>query len=116
MNKNGEPSNESAYGGLIIDDKRRLSMDTRGMLAMVSFNQNKWAAGSMFFVSFGSCRNLQRARKMVGIGTLVAGSETLEIIEKLEVDKKDMSPQRIPTLLACGILGKDDKLVQTVTL
>nr|XP_031845665.1 RING-type E3 ubiquitin-protein ligase PPIL2-like [Nomia melanderi] len=65
--------------------KPNLIHQGRGILSMANSGPN--TNGSQFFITFRSCRHLDR--KHTVFGKIVGGLETLNAIEKVEVDNKD---------------------------
>ncbi|KAK7494081.1 hypothetical protein BaRGS_00014739 [Batillaria attramentaria] len=97
MIQGGDPTGtgrggESAWGGTFNDElKPNLTHAGRGVLSMANSgpNTNK----SQFFFTFRSARHLDG--KHAVFGRLVGGLETLDKMEKVEVDKKDKPKEEI---------------------
>ncbi|XP_032667950.1 RING-type E3 ubiquitin-protein ligase PPIL2 isoform X2 [Odontomachus brunneus] len=91
MIQGGDPTNtgnggESIWGKPFEDEfKPVLSHLGRGILSMANSGPN--TNGSQFFITFRSCKHLDR--KHTVFGKIVGGFETLNAIEKVEVDNKD---------------------------
>lgn len=91
MIQGGDPTN-TGNGGTSIwnktfedEFKPNLIHQGRGILSMANSGPN--TNGSQFFITFRSCRHLDR--KHTVFGKIVGGLETLNAIEKVEVDNKD---------------------------
>ncbi|XP_043282893.1 RING-type E3 ubiquitin-protein ligase PPIL2 [Venturia canescens] len=91
MIQGGDPTN-TGNGGTSIwkkpfedEFKPNLIHQGRGILSMANSGPN--TNGSQFFVTFRSCRHLDR--KHTVFGKIVGGLETLNAMEKIEVDNKD---------------------------
>ncbi|CAK9808925.1 RING-type E3 ubiquitin-protein ligase PPIL2 [Anthophora plagiata] len=91
MIQGGDPTNTgnggtSIWGKTFEDEfKPNLIHQGRGILSMANSGPN--TNGSQFFITFRSCRHLDR--KHTVFGKIVGGLETLNAIEKIEVDNKD---------------------------
>lgn len=91
MIQGGDPTNTgnggtSIWGKAFEDEfKPNLIHQGRGILSMANSGPN--TNGSQFFITFRSCRHLDR--KHTVFGKIVGGLETLNTIEKIEVDNKD---------------------------
>ncbi|XP_020718823.1 RING-type E3 ubiquitin-protein ligase PPIL2 [Bombus terrestris] len=91
MIQGGDPTNTgnggtSIWGKTFEDEfKPNLVHQGRGILSMANAGSN--TNGSQFFITFRSCRHLDR--KHTVFGKIVGGLETLNAIEKIEVDNKD---------------------------
>ncbi|XP_017879618.1 RING-type E3 ubiquitin-protein ligase PPIL2 [Ceratina calcarata] len=91
MIQGGDPTNtgnggKSIWGKTFEDEfKPNLVHQGRGILSMANSGPN--TNGSQFFITFRSCRHLDR--KHTVFGKIVGGLETLNAIEKVEVDNKD---------------------------
>ncbi|XP_003707279.1 RING-type E3 ubiquitin-protein ligase PPIL2 [Megachile rotundata] len=91
MIQGGDPTNTgnggtSIWGKTFEDEfKPNLVHQGRGILSMANSGPN--TNGSQFFITFRSCRHLDR--KHTVFGKIVGGLETLNAIEKVEVDNKD---------------------------
>ncbi|KAG7204072.1 hypothetical protein KM043_001923 [Ampulex compressa] len=91
MIQGGDPTNtgnggKSIWGKTFEDEfKPNLVHQGRGILSMANSGPN--TNGSQFFITFRSCRHLDR--KHTVFGKIVGGLETLNVIEKIEVDNKD---------------------------
>lgn len=91
MIQGGDPTNtgnggKSVWGKAFEDEfKPNLTHQGRGILSMANSGPN--TNGSQFFITFRSCRHLDR--KHTVFGKIVGGLETLNAIEKVEVDNKD---------------------------
>ncbi|XP_011152553.1 peptidyl-prolyl cis-trans isomerase-like 2 [Harpegnathos saltator] len=91
MIQGGDPTNtgnggESIWGKPFEDEfKPVLSHLGRGILSMANSGPN--TNGSQFFITFRSCKHLDR--KHTVFGKIVGGFDTLNEIEKVEVDNKD---------------------------
>lgn len=91
MIQGGDPTNTgnggtSIWGKCFEDEfKPNLIHQGRGILSMANSGPN--TNGSQFFITFRSCRHLDR--KHTVFGKIVGGLETLNTIEKIEVDNKD---------------------------
>lgn len=91
MIQGGDPTNtgnggKSIWGKTFEDEfKPNLVHQGRGILSMANSGPN--TNGSQFFITFRSCRHLDR--KHTVFGKIVGGMETLNAIEKIEVDNKD---------------------------
>lgn len=91
MIQGGDPTNTGNGGTSIWDKvfedefKPNLIHQGRGILSMANSGPN--TNGSQFFITFRSCRHLDR--KHTVFGKIVGGLETLNTIEKIEVDNKD---------------------------
>lgn len=91
MIQGGDPTN-SGQGGKSIwekpfedEFKPNLSHTGRGVLSMA--NSGKNTNGSQFFITYRSCKNLDNKHTI--FGKVVGGIETLNEMEKIEVDNKD---------------------------
>ena len=91
MIQGGDPTN-TGNGGTSIWNKKfedefkpNLVHQGRGILSMANSGPN--TNGSQFFITFRSCRHLDR--KHTVFGKIVGGLDTLNAIEKVEVDNKD---------------------------
>ncbi|PAA72314.1 hypothetical protein BOX15_Mlig030335g1 [Macrostomum lignano] len=88
---------ESAWGGSIRDELRPfLNHDSRGVLSMANSGPN--SNRSQFFITYRSCRHLDRRHTV--FGRLVGGSDTLDRIETVEVDKNDRPIEDVRILSA----------------
>ncbi|GAB1869842.1 RING-type E3 ubiquitin transferase [Camponotus japonicus] len=91
MIQGGDPTNtgnggKSIWGKPFEDEfKPNLVHQGRGILSMANSGPN--TNGSQFFITFRSCRHLDR--KHTVFGKIVGGLDTLNTIEKVEVDNKD---------------------------
>ncbi|XP_066586836.1 RING-type E3 ubiquitin-protein ligase PPIL2 [Prorops nasuta] len=91
MVQGGDPTNtgnggKSIWGKPFEDEiKPNLVHQGRGILSMANSGPN--TNGSQFFITYRSCRHLDR--KHTVFGKIVGGLETLNAIEKIEVDNKD---------------------------
>ncbi|XP_011495689.1 PREDICTED: peptidyl-prolyl cis-trans isomerase-like 2 [Ceratosolen solmsi marchali] len=91
MIQGGDPTNTGNGGKSIWDKpfedefKPNLVHQGRGILSMANSGTN--TNGSQFFITFRSCRHLDN--KHTVFGKIVGGLETLNAIEKIEVDNKD---------------------------
>ncbi|XP_012274913.1 peptidyl-prolyl cis-trans isomerase-like 2 [Orussus abietinus] len=91
MIQGGDPTNtgnggKSIWGKPFEDEfKPNLIHQGRGVLSMANSGPN--TNGSQFFITYRSCRHLDR--KHTVFGKIVGGFETLNAIEKIEVDNKD---------------------------
>ncbi|KAJ8681576.1 hypothetical protein QAD02_017368 [Eretmocerus hayati] len=91
MIQGGDPTNtgkggKSIWGKPFEDEfKPNLVHQGRGILSMA--NSGTDTNGSQFFITFRSCRHLDN--KHTVFGKLVGGLETLNAMEKIEVDNKD---------------------------
>ncbi|XP_034949000.1 RING-type E3 ubiquitin-protein ligase PPIL2 [Chelonus insularis] len=91
MIQGGDPTNtgnggKSIWGKPFEDEfKQNLTHQGRGILSMA--NSGPGTNGSQFFITFRSCRHLDR--KHTVFGKIVGGLDTLNAIEKIEVDNKD---------------------------
>ncbi|KZC06381.1 PREDICTED: peptidyl-prolyl cis-trans isomerase-like 2 [Dufourea novaeangliae] len=91
MIQGGDPTNTgnggtSIWGKKFEDEfKPNLIHQGRGILSMANSGPN--TNGSQFFITFRSCRHLDR--KHTVFGKIVGGLETLNTIEKIDVDNKD---------------------------
>lgn len=91
MIQGGDPTNtgnggKSIWGKPFEDEfKPNLVHQGRGILSMANSGPN--TNGSQFFITFRSCRHLDR--KHTVFGKIVGGLDTLNAIEKVEVDNKD---------------------------
>ncbi|XP_076656738.1 RING-type E3 ubiquitin-protein ligase PPIL2 [Halictus rubicundus] len=91
MIQGGDPTNTgnggtSIWGKKFEDEfKPNLVHQGRGILSMANSGPN--TNGSQFFITFRSCRHLDR--KHTVFGKIVGGLETLNAIEKVDVDNKD---------------------------
>ncbi|XP_030753775.1 RING-type E3 ubiquitin-protein ligase PPIL2 [Sitophilus oryzae] len=91
MIQGGDPTN-TGNGGTSIWKKKfedefrpNLSHTGRGVLSMA--NSGKHTNGSQFFITFRSCKHLDN--KHTVFGKVVGGIETLNEMERIEVDNKD---------------------------
>ncbi|XP_015517116.1 RING-type E3 ubiquitin-protein ligase PPIL2 [Neodiprion pinetum] len=91
MIQGGDPTN-TGNGGTSIwskpfedEFKPNLVHQGRGILSMANSGPN--TNGSQFFITYRSCRHLDR--KHTVFGKIVGGLDTLNAIEKIEVDNKD---------------------------
>ncbi|XP_008556487.1 RING-type E3 ubiquitin-protein ligase PPIL2 [Microplitis demolitor] len=102
MIQGGDPTNtgnggESIWGKPFEDEfKPNLIHHGRGILSMANSGPN--TNGSQFFITFRSCRHLDR--KHTVFGKIVGGLDTLNTIEKIEVDNKDQPIEDIIILRA----------------
>ncbi|CAH1985559.1 unnamed protein product [Acanthoscelides obtectus] len=102
MIQGGDPTNTGNGGtsiwGKDFEDEFRpnLSHTGRGILSMA--NSGKNTNGSQFFITFRSCRQLNN--KHTVFGRVVGGIETLNEVEKIEVDNKDRPIEDIILLQA----------------
>ncbi|XP_047345957.1 RING-type E3 ubiquitin-protein ligase PPIL2 [Vespa velutina] len=103
MIQGGDPTN-TGNGGTSIwnkafedEFKPNLIHQGRGILSMANSGPN--TNGSQFFITFRSCRHLDR--KHTVFGKIVGGLETLNTIEKIEVDNKD---RPIEDIIIQGVL------------
>ncbi|XP_076166310.1 RING-type E3 ubiquitin-protein ligase PPIL2 [Ptiloglossa arizonensis] len=91
MIQGGDPTNTgnggtSIWGKKFEDEfKPNLVHQGRGILSMANSGPN--TNGSQFFITFRSCRHLDRKHTI--LGKIVGGLETLNAIERVEVDNKD---------------------------
>ncbi|KAF7989070.1 hypothetical protein HCN44_007380 [Aphidius gifuensis] len=91
MIQGGDPTNTGNGGKSIwnkpFEDeiKPNLVHQGRGILSMANSGPN--TNGSQFFITFRSCRHLDK--KHTVFGKIVGGLETLNAMEKIEVDNKD---------------------------
>lgn len=91
MIQGGDPTNtgnggKSIWGKAFEDEFRpNLIHQGRGILSMANSGSN--TNGSQFFITFRSCRHLDRKHTI--FGKIVGGLDTLNAIEKVEVDNKD---------------------------
>ncbi|KAK0085615.1 hypothetical protein PV326_005842 [Microctonus aethiopoides] len=91
MIQGGDPTNsgnggKSIWGKPFEDEfKPNLVHQGRGILSMANSGPN--TNGSQFFITFRSCRHLDG--KHTVFGKIVGGLDTLNSIEKVEVDNKD---------------------------
>ncbi|KAL7288708.1 hypothetical protein TKK_0017433 [Trichogramma kaykai] len=91
MIQGGDPTNTgkggtSIWGKPFEDEfKPNLVHQGRGILSMA--NSGTDTNGSQFFITFRSCRHLDN--KHTVFGKIVGGLETLNELEKIEVDNKD---------------------------
>lgn len=103
MIQGGDPTNTgnggtSIWGKSFEDEfKPNLIHQGRGILSMANSGPN--TNGSQFFITFRSCRHLDR--KHTVFGKIVGGLETLNTIEKIEVDNKD---RPIEDIIIQGVL------------
>lgn len=93
----GDPTG-SGTGGQSIWNKafkdefvQHLSHSGRGILSMA--NSGKDTNQSQFFITFRSCKHLDR--KHTVFGKVVGGLETLDKMEKIETDSKDAPKEAI---------------------
>lgn len=102
MVQGGDPTNTgnggtSIWGNKFEDEFRpNLSHTGRGMLSMA--NSGKNTNGSQFFITYRSCKHLDN--KHTVFGRVVGGMETLNEMEKIEVDNKDRPIEDIVLLKA----------------
>nr|CAH7713098.1 unnamed protein product [Callosobruchus chinensis] len=102
MIQGGDPTNTGNGGtsiwGKNFEDEFRpnLSHTGRGVLSMA--NSGKNTNGSQFFITFRSCRQLDNKHTI--FGRVVGGMETLNEMEKIEVDNKDRPIEDIILLQA----------------
>ncbi|XP_012057135.1 PREDICTED: peptidyl-prolyl cis-trans isomerase-like 2 [Atta cephalotes] len=91
MIQGGDPTNtgnggKSIWGKPFEDEfKSNLVHQGRGILSMANSGPN--TNGSQFFITFRSCRHLDR--KHTVFGKIVGGLDMLNAMEKVEVDNKD---------------------------
>ncbi|CAH1115104.1 unnamed protein product [Psylliodes chrysocephalus] len=91
MIQGGDPTNTGSGGKSIWGDKfedefkPNLSHTGRGILSMA--NSGKNTNGSQFFITYRSCKHLDNKHTI--FGRVVGGIETLNEMEKIEVDNKD---------------------------
>ncbi|XP_001602955.1 RING-type E3 ubiquitin-protein ligase PPIL2 [Nasonia vitripennis] len=91
MVQGGDPTNtgnggKSIWGKPFEDEfKPNLVHQGRGILSMANSGTN--TNGSQFFITYRSCRHLDNKHTI--FGKIVGGLETLNAIEKIEVDNKD---------------------------
>ncbi|EFA10186.1 RING-type E3 ubiquitin-protein ligase PPIL2 [Tribolium castaneum] len=91
MVQGGDPTGtgtggESIWGKKFVDEFRpNLQHVGRGVLSMA--NSGKNTNGSQFFITYRSCKHLNNKHTI--FGRLVGGMETLNEMEKIEVDNKD---------------------------
>lgn len=91
MIQGGDPTNtgkggESIWGEKFEDEiKENLSHTGRGVLSMA--NSGKDTNGSQFFITYRSCKHLDKKHTI--FGKVVGGIETMNEMEKIEVDNKD---------------------------
>ncbi|XP_071573662.1 RING-type E3 ubiquitin-protein ligase PPIL2 [Temnothorax nylanderi] len=91
MIQGGDPTNtgnggKSIWGKPFEDEfKPNLVHQGRGILSMANSGPN--TNGSQFFITFRSCRHLDR--KHTVFGKIVGGLDTLNAMERVEVDNKD---------------------------
>nr|CAB3265066.1 peptidyl-prolyl cis-trans isomerase-like 2 [Phallusia mammillata] len=96
MIQGGDPSGtgrggESAWGEPFADEFRsNLSHSERGILSMA--NSGKNTNKSQFFITFRSCKHLDRKHTI--FGKLVGGLATLSKLEAVETDKKTDIPSK----------------------
>ncbi|RWS29326.1 Peptidyl-prolyl cis-trans isomerase-like 2, partial [Leptotrombidium deliense] len=100
MVQGGDPTG-TGHGGesiwkLPFEDefKSYLTHQGRGVLSMA--NSGKNTNKSQFFITFRSCRHLDRKHTI--FGKLVGGMETLDKIEKIETDESDKPKSEIKIL------------------
>lgn len=97
MIQGGDPTNsgnggKSIWGTPFEDEfKPNLVHQGRGILSMANSGPN--TNGSQFFITFRSCRHLDK--KHTVFGKIVGGLETLNAMEKIEVDNKDRPIENI---------------------
>ncbi|XP_044586452.1 RING-type E3 ubiquitin-protein ligase PPIL2 [Cotesia glomerata] len=102
MIQGGDPTNTGNGGKSIWDApfadefKPNLTHQGRGILSMANSGPN--TNGSQFFITFRSCRHLDR--KHTVFGKIVGGLDTLNAMEKIEVDNKDRPIEDIIILRA----------------
>ncbi|XP_074094718.1 RING-type E3 ubiquitin-protein ligase PPIL2 [Cotesia typhae] len=102
MIQGGDPTNTGNGGKSIWDApfadefKPNLTHQGRGILSMA--NSGPDTNGSQFFITFRSCRHLDR--KHTVFGKIVGGLDTLNAMEKIEVDNKDRPIEDIIILRA----------------
>ncbi|XP_076265278.1 RING-type E3 ubiquitin-protein ligase PPIL2 [Rhynchophorus ferrugineus] len=91
MIQGGDPTN-TGNGGTSIWGKKfedefqpNLSHTGRGVLSMA--NSGKHTNGSQFFITFRSCKHLDNKHTI--FGRVVGGMDTLNDMERVEVDNKD---------------------------
>ncbi|XP_031619618.1 RING-type E3 ubiquitin-protein ligase PPIL2 [Contarinia nasturtii] len=91
MIQGGDPTKSGRGGKSIWGDKfedeilPQLSHTGRGILSMANSGPN--TNGSQFFITYRSCRHLDGKHTI--FGKLVGGMDTLNEMEKVEVDNKD---------------------------
>lgn len=91
MIQGGDPTNtgnggQSIWGEPFEDEIRpNLSHTGRGILSMA--NSGKNTNGSQFFITYRSCKHLDKKHTI--FGCVVGGVETLTEMERIEVDNKD---------------------------
>jgi len=96
MIQGGDPTGtgsggESFWGGPFEDEFRfNLSHSERGILSMA--NSGKDTNKSQFFITFRSCKHLDR--KHTVFGKLVGGLATLSKLEAVETDRKTDAPKQ----------------------
>lgn len=97
MVQGGDPTGsgnggKSIWGGKFEDEIRpNLSHTGRGVLSMA--NSGKNTNGSQFFITYRSCKHLDHKHSI--FGKVVGGMETLNEMEKIEVDNKDKPIENI---------------------
>ncbi|XP_057655558.1 RING-type E3 ubiquitin-protein ligase PPIL2 [Diorhabda carinulata] len=91
MIQGGDPTNTGSGGKSIWNNKfedeirPNLSHTGRGILSMA--NSGKNTNGSQFFITYRSCKHLDQKHTI--FGRVVGGIETLNEMEKIEVDNQD---------------------------
>ncbi|XP_050305000.1 RING-type E3 ubiquitin-protein ligase PPIL2 [Anthonomus grandis grandis] len=91
MIQGGDPTNtgnggKSIWGKPFEDEFRpNLSHSGRGVLSMA--NSGKHTNGSQFFITFRTCKQLDNKHTI--FGRVVGGTDTLNDMERIEVDNKD---------------------------
>ncbi|XP_060528504.1 RING-type E3 ubiquitin-protein ligase PPIL2 [Cylas formicarius] len=102
MIQGGDPTNTgnggtSIWGNKFEDEFRpNLSHVGRGVVSMA--NSGKHTNGSQFFITYRSCKHLDNKHTI--FGHVVGGMETLNEMEKIEVDNKDRPIDDITLLKA----------------
>uniref|UniRef100_A0A6P7GE97 RING-type E3 ubiquitin-protein ligase PPIL2 n=1 Tax=Diabrotica virgifera virgifera TaxID=50390 RepID=A0A6P7GE97_DIAVI len=102
MIQGGDPTNtgnggKSIWGNKFEDEIRpNLSHTGRGVLSMA--NSGKNTNGSQFFITYRSCKHLDNKHTI--FGRVVGGMDTLNDMEKIEVDNKDRPIEDIIILKA----------------
>jgi peptidyl-prolyl cis-trans isomerase-like protein 2 len=97
MMQTGDPTGtgkggESIWGGKFKDDfDSRLEHDRRGVVSMA--NSGKNTNGSQFFITYKSAPNLNLKHAI--FGRVVGGLATLDLIEAVETDPKDVPREEV---------------------
>ncbi|CAG9764536.1 unnamed protein product [Ceutorhynchus assimilis] len=92
MIQGGDPTNTGSGGksiwGKKFEDEFRLNLTHTGRGVLSMANSGKNTNGSQFFITYRSCKHLDNKHTI--FGKVVGGTDTLNKMERIEVDNKDV--------------------------